>query len=80
MEQVEGGDLIVNRGEESRPKDTSSDSPRDMNTVEGYEAAYKLAQVRHLPAIVFSSLTFFLGRVGRYHQEKYETAPSGRPN
>jgi len=44
MEQVEGGDLIVNRGEESRPKDTSSDSPRDMNTVEGYEAAYKLAQ------------------------------------
>ena len=53
MEQVDGGDLIVNRGEESRPKDTSSDSPRDMNTVEGYEAAYKLAQVRfffyHVP-------------------------------
>ena len=80
MEQVEGGDLIVNRGEESRPKDTSSDSPRDMNTVEGYEAGYKLAQVRHLPTIVFSSLTFFLGRVGRDHKEKYETTPSGRPN
>jgi len=45
MEQVEGGDLIVNRGEESRPKDTSSDSARDMNAVEGYDAAYKLAQV-----------------------------------
>jgi hypothetical protein len=45
MEQVEGGDLIVNRGEESRPKDTSSDSQRDMNAVEGYEAACKLAQV-----------------------------------
>lgn len=46
MEQVEGGDLIVNRGEESRPRDTSSDSPRDMNAVEGYDAACKLAQVQ----------------------------------
>lgn len=45
MEQVEGGDLIVNRGEESRPKDGPSDSQREMNAVEGYEAAYKLAQV-----------------------------------
>lgn len=49
MEQVEGGDLIVNRGEESRPKDVASDSDsdsgREMNAVEGYEAAYKLAQV-----------------------------------
>ncbi|KAH7914494.1 maintenance of telomere capping protein 1 [Hygrophoropsis aurantiaca] len=44
MEQVEGGDLIVNRGDESRPKDTSSDSTRDLNTVDGYEAALKLAQ------------------------------------
>lgn len=44
MEQVEGGDLIVNKGEESRPKDT--DAVREMNAVEGYEAAYKLAQVR----------------------------------
>ncbi|KIJ68649.1 hypothetical protein HYDPIDRAFT_24907 [Hydnomerulius pinastri MD-312] len=43
MEQVEGGDLIVNRGEESRPKD-SSDSTRDLNAVDGYEAALKLAQ------------------------------------
>ncbi|KAI6134056.1 maintenance of telomere capping protein 1 [Pisolithus thermaeus] len=42
MEQVEGGDLIVNRGNESRPKD-ASDS-RDINAVEGYEAALKLAQ------------------------------------
>jgi hypothetical protein len=53
MEQVEGGDLILNKGEESRPKDASSDSPRDMNAVEGYEAAYKLAQVREI--IVLSS-------------------------
>jgi hypothetical protein len=43
MEQVEGGDLIVNRGEESRPRETGS-GPRDINPVEGYEAAFKLAQ------------------------------------
>lgn len=41
MEQVEGGDLIVNRGEESKPKD----SVRELNVVDGYEAALKLAQV-----------------------------------
>lgn len=45
MEQVEGGDLVVNKGNESRPKDTSSDSARALNAVEGYEAAYKLGQV-----------------------------------
>jgi hypothetical protein len=44
MEQVEGGDLVVNKGKESRPKESSDDS-RDLNAVETYEAAYKLAQV-----------------------------------
>ncbi|KAF7339932.1 hypothetical protein MVEN_01910800 [Mycena venus] len=43
MEQVEGGDLIVNRGNESRPKETA-DIPRDLGAVEGFEAAVKLAQ------------------------------------
>lgn len=46
MEQVEGGDLIVNRGEESKPKD-SPNSVRELNAVDGYEAALKLAQVIH---------------------------------
>lgn len=55
MEQVEGGDLIVNRGEESRLKDTSSDSTREMNAVEGYEAGYKLAQVG---SIFVSTMTY----------------------
>ena len=45
MEQVEGGDLVVNRGDESRPKDTA-DSKRELNAVDGYDAALKLAQVR----------------------------------
>ncbi|KAF9821839.1 hypothetical protein IEO21_00269 [Rhodonia placenta] len=43
MEQVEGGDLVVNRGNESRPKE-SSDSKRELNAVEGFESALKLAQ------------------------------------
>ncbi|KAG6897927.1 hypothetical protein C0992_009079 [Termitomyces sp. T32_za158] len=41
MEQVEGGDLVVNKGDESRP---TSESQRNFNAVEGYEAAHKLAQ------------------------------------
>lgn len=45
MEQVEGGDLIVNRGDESRPKKSHTEDGRDFNSVEGYEAASKLAQV-----------------------------------
>lgn len=45
MEQVEGGDLIVNRGDESRPK-VSDTEGKNFNSVEGYDAALKLAQVR----------------------------------
>ena len=44
LEQVEGGDLIVNRGNESRPKDGASER-RDLNVVDGYDAALKICQV-----------------------------------
>ncbi|KAG7099485.1 hypothetical protein E1B28_001332 [Marasmius oreades] len=44
MEQVEGGDLVVNRGQPSQPKDEGNTVARDLNAVEGYEAAVKLAQ------------------------------------
>ena len=44
MEQVEGGDLIVNKGEESRPKESGS-LERDLNAVRGYKEAVKLARV-----------------------------------
>ena len=44
MEQVEGGDLIVNSGKQSRPKETP-DGPRELNAVESYDAAHELAQV-----------------------------------
>lgn len=53
MEQVEGGDLVVNRGTESKPKESGSETTRDLNTVEGLDAAYKLAEV-------VSALTFLL--------------------
>jgi hypothetical protein len=67
MEQVEGGDLIVNRGEESKPKgSTSSDAVRDLNTVDGYEAAVRLAQANlddliknHLLSSLPSCSTFY---------------------
>lgn len=44
LEQVDGGDLVVNRGNESRPRDGASDR-RDLNVVDGYEAALKVSQV-----------------------------------
>ena len=43
MEQVEGGDLVVNKGTESKPRET--DAKRNMNPVEGLDAAFRLAQV-----------------------------------
>ena len=49
MEQVEGGDLVVNRGDESRPKDSTAEK-RELNAVEGLDAAVKLAQVGVSPA------------------------------
>lgn len=53
MEQVEGGDLVVNRGDESRPKDAPAEA-RDLNAVEGLEAAIKLSQVSSLTTISHS--------------------------
>lgn len=58
MEQIEGGDLIVNRGNESKPKE--GNNKRDLNAVEGYESAVKLAQVYiNSPAILLGSLNTF---------------------
>ena len=44
LEQVDGGELVVNRGNESRPKEGASDR-RDLNVVDGYDAALKVSQV-----------------------------------
>jgi hypothetical protein len=43
MEQVEGGDLVVNRGNESRPVEGSPSNERDIGAVDGLETALKLA-------------------------------------
>jgi cellulase/cellobiase CelA1 len=56
MEQVEGGDLIVNSGKQSRPKDVP-DGARELNAVESYEAAHKLAQVMTVASAIHSRLT-----------------------
>ena len=61
MEQVEGGDLVVNRGDESRPK-ASSTEKRELHAVDGLEAAIKLAQVCVCPlssSHLETSLTVF---------------------
>ena len=47
MDQVKGGDLIVNRGDESKPKEDPASKVRELNAVEGYEVALKLAEVHH---------------------------------
>ncbi|KAL0072191.1 hypothetical protein AAF712_001115 [Marasmius tenuissimus] len=44
LEQVEGGDLVVNSGSPSQPKEEGSTAARDLNAVDGYETAVKLAQ------------------------------------
>lgn len=53
MEQVEGGDLVVNRGDESKPKSNASEL-RELNAVDGLDSAIKLAQVQ--PSSLFIML------------------------
>lgn len=44
MEQVDRGDLVLNKGEEEKPKERSSDDPeRDLQAVNGMTEGYKLA-------------------------------------
>ena len=44
MEQVEGGDLVVNKGHESKPREKTKE--KNLNAVEGLETAFRLAEVR----------------------------------
>lgn len=43
LEQVQGGDLVLNRGNASRPKE--GNDARDLNVVDSYDTALKVAQV-----------------------------------
>lgn len=53
MEQVDGGDLVVNRGNvEDQPVHSGNDDEeRNLNTVEGFVEAYKLAEA-NLDALI----------------------------
>lgn len=54
MEQVDGGDLVVNKGDESRPKDVQTgQSARDLGVVEGFDAAFKLAKVQSRLNVIY---------------------------
>ncbi|BGP19032.1 hypothetical protein JCM10213_009258 [Rhodosporidiobolus nylandii] len=45
MEQIEGGTLIVNKGTEEKPKETTDDDDfRDLNIVDGLTEGWKLAE------------------------------------
>lgn len=49
MEQIDGGDLVVNRGNESKPKESEEPDPkRGLNAVDNYDTALKLSQVWEL--------------------------------
>jgi hypothetical protein len=79
MEQVEGGDLIINRGNETRPKEEDpADAKRDMNAVAGYEAALKLAQVS-ICSLLVQEVNFMLpsGRPERGRQAQSTARSSG---
>ncbi|KAI8459981.1 maintenance of telomere capping protein 1 [Phakopsora pachyrhizi] len=46
MEQVDGGDLILNKGDEEKPKPSSNEEGeeiRDLNAIDGLNEGYKLA-------------------------------------
>ncbi|CAG7846721.1 SubName: Full=Uncharacterized protein {ECO:0000313/EMBL:CCA74245.1} [Serendipita indica DSM 11827] len=53
MEQVEGGDLVVNRGNESKPKNDKNE--RDLGAIDGLESAYKLS-IAELDGLVNSDI------------------------
>ena len=52
MEQVEGGDLIVNRGNETRQKEGSTE--RELNALHSYDEAIKLAEVFQYIVLILS--------------------------
>jgi hypothetical protein len=55
MNQIEGGTLIVNKGEEAKPRPSAEIDPneRNLNLVDGLEEGWKLANVSRFPALSF---------------------------
>ena len=46
MEQVEGGDIIVRKGNDSKMDDSEDDTYRELNVCEGFIEAVGIAKVR----------------------------------
>jgi hypothetical protein len=48
MDEIEGGTLVINKGDERKPKESASGDPdeRNLNTVDGLAEGWKLAEVR----------------------------------
>ena len=66
MEQVEGGELVVNKGSESKPREKSPDGRKNLNAVDGLETAFRLAEVSGAtPANQLGVLTVFIHYTGQ---------------
>lgn len=76
MEQVEGGDLVVNRGNESRPAETTAGNERDMSTVEGLETALKLAAADLEELIKSETLQAKVSKAQNPDEDKKSTNPT----
>lgn len=61
MEQVEGGDLVVNKGHESKPREKAAE--KNLNAVEGLETAFRLAEV--FPVLLSGNIISFFGYTGK---------------
>ena len=59
MEQVEG-DLVVNKGQESKPKEKQTPGYRNFNAVDGIDAAIKLSEVVLFPLNLTHPRTYLL--------------------
>ena len=76
MEQVEGGDLVVNRGNESRPAETTSGNERDMGAVEGLETALKLAAADLEELIKSETLQAKVSKAQTSNEDKQSSNPT----
>lgn len=80
MDQIDGGTLIVNKGNEERPKDTLpiDSEERQLNAVEGLAEGWKLAEVRKTLFFFlslnykFSKCFFLKGKSWRISQEFFQ--------
>jgi hypothetical protein len=48
MEQVEGGDIVVRKGEESKKYDSGDEAYRELNVCEGFIEAVGIAKVKSI--------------------------------